>query len=322
LNTSWSGITCTVVVATFATCSFAQTYPAKPVRYVIPMSAGSGADTIGRIVTGGLGPALGQQVIVDNRTGAAGNIGAELVAKAAPDGYTVFQGSMTHTTNVSLYKSLAYDLVRDFAPVTLLATSPSALVVHPSLPVKTVADLVKLAKSRPGQLNYASTGLGTATFLAAEMFKERAGIDLLHVPYRGGGESLASVVTGETSVYFGPLPAMMALIKQGRLRALAVTTTQRLSAAPELPTVGESGFPGYETGNWYGMLVPAKTSKEVVGTLHKAALTALKDPQVSKRMTDLGYIAVGNSPEEFSAHIKTEIQKLAKILEPLKGSVQ
>ena len=317
-----SRIICGALVAAFAPCSFAQTYPTKPVRYVIPMSAGSGADTIGRIVVIGLTPALGQQVIVDNRTGAAGNIGAELVAKAPPDGYTVFQGSMTHTTNVSLYTNLTYDFVRDFAPVTLLATLPSALVVHPSLPVKTVADLVKLAKSRPGQLNYASTGLGTATFLGAEMFKAQAGIDLLHVPYRGGGESLASVVTGETSVYFGPLPAMMALIKQGRLRALAVTTANRVSAAPEYPTIAESGFPGYETGNWYGILVPVKTLKDVIGTLHKGALTALKDPQVSRRMTDLGYIAIGNTPEEFSAHIKNEIQKLARILAPLRRAVQ
>jgi tripartite-type tricarboxylate transporter receptor subunit TctC len=154
------------------------------------------------------------------------------------------------------------------------------------------------------------------------MFKAQAGIDLLHVPYRGGGESLASVVTGETSVYFGPLPAMMSLIKQGRLRALAVTTARRVSAAPEYPTIAESGFPGYETGNWYGILVPAKTQKDVIGTLHKAAITALKDPQVAKRMTDLGYIAIGNTPEDFSAHIKAEIQKLAKILAPLRGSVQ
>jgi tripartite-type tricarboxylate transporter receptor subunit TctC len=313
---------CAALLAAATAPVVAQGYPAKPVRYVVPMSAGSGADTIGRIVSGGLTTALGQQVIVDNRTGAAGNIGADHVAKAPPDGYTVFQASMTHTTNVSLYSNLTYDLVRDFVPVTLLATSPSAFVVHPSLPAKSVAELVKLAKSRPGQMNYASTGLGSATFLAAEMFKQRAGIDLLHVPYRGGGESLASVVTGETSVYIGPLPAMMSLIKQGRLRALAVTTPARVAAAPELPTMGEAGYPGYETGNWYGMLVPAKTPKEVITTLHNAALAALKNPQVMKRMTDLGYIAIGNTPEQFGAHIRSEIDKLAKILAPLKGSVK
>ena len=308
--------------ALMSATTLAQTYPTKPVRYVIPMSPGSGADVIGRIVAIGLAPALGQQVVVDNRTGAAGNIGAELVAKAPPDGYTVFQGSMTHTTNVSLYTNLTYDLVRDFAPVTLLATSPASLVVHPSLPVNTVADLVAFAKARPGQLNYASTGLGTATFLAAEMFKERAGIDLLHVPYRGGGESLASVVTGETSVYFGPLPAMMSLIKQARLRALAVTTAKRVSAAPDLPTIAESGYPGYETGNWYGILAPVKTPKETIGILHSAALAALRNPQVANRMSELGYVAIGNTPDEFAAHIRSEVQKLAKILAPLKGTLQ
>jgi len=301
--------------------TLAQTYPTKPVRYVIPMSPGSGADVIGRIVAIGLAPALGQQVVVDNRTGAAGNISTELVSKAPPDGYTVFQGSMTHTTNVSLYTNLTYDLVRDFAPVTLLATSPASLVVHPSLPVNTVADLVAFAKARPGQLNYASTGLGTATFLAAEMFKERAGIDLLHVPYRGGGESLASVVTGETSVYFGPLPAMMSLIKQARLRALAVTTAKRVSAAPELPTIAESWYPGYETGNWYGILAPVKTPKETIGILHSAALAALRNPQVANRMSELGYVAIGSTPEQFAAHTKNEIQKLARILAPLRGTI-
>jgi len=307
--------------ALMSATTLAQTYPTKPVRYVIPMSPGSGADVIGRIVAIGLAPALGQQVVVDNRTGAAGNIGAELVSKAPPDGYTVFQGSMTHTTNVSLYTNLTYDLVRDFAPVTLLATSPASLVVHPSLPVNTVADLVAFAKARPGQLNYASTGLGTATFLAAEMFKERAGIDLLHVPYRGGGESLASVVTGETSVYFGPLPAMMSLIKQARLRALAVTTAKRVSAAPELPTIAESGYPGYETGNWYGILAPVKTPKETIGILHSAALAALRNPQVANRMSELGYVAIGSTPEQFAAHTKNEIQKLARILAPLRGTI-
>jgi len=228
---------------------------------------------------------------------------------------------MTHTTNVSLYTNLTYDFVRDFAPVTLLATSPASLVVHPSLPVNTVADLVAFAKARPGQLNYASTGLGTATFLAAEMFKERAGIDLLHVPYRGGGESLASVVTGETSVYFGPLPAMMSLIKQARLRALAVTTAKRVSAAPELPTIAESGYPGYETGNWYGILAPVKTPKETIGILHSAALAALRNPQVANRMSELGYVAICSTPEEFAAHIKSEVPKLAKILAPLRGTI-
>jgi tripartite-type tricarboxylate transporter receptor subunit TctC len=248
---------------------WAQSYPAKPVRYLIPMSPGSGADTIGRIIAGGMSPALGQQVVIDNRTGAAGNIGAELAAKSPPDGYTVFQASMTHAVNATLYSNLPYDLVRDFAAVTLIATSPSMVVVHPSLPVKSVAELVRLAKARPGALNYASTGSGTATFLAGELFKTAAGVNLQHVPYRGGGEALIAVVTGEVSVYLGPLATVLPQVQHGKLRGLAVTTLQRLPVAPQYPTVAESGYPGYEAGNWYGLVVPAKTPREAIVTARR-----------------------------------------------------
>ena len=293
---------------------WAQSYPAKPVRYLIPMSPGSGADTIGRIIAGGMSPALGQQVVIDNRTGAAGNIGAELAAKSPPDGYTVFQASMTHAVNATLYSNLPYDLVRDFAAVTLLATSPSMVVVHPSLPVKSVAELVRLAKARPGALNYASTGAGTATFLAGELFKTAAGVNLLHVPYRGGGEALIAVVTGEVSVYLGPLATVLPQVQHGKLRGLAVTTLQRLPALPQVPTVAESGYPGYEAGNWYGLVVPAKTPREAIAALRGAAVSALKNSTVAKRMDDLGYVAMGTEPEAFGAYIKSEIEKLAKIL--------
>jgi tripartite-type tricarboxylate transporter receptor subunit TctC len=290
-----------------------QGYPAKPVRYLIPMSPGSGADTIGRIVAGGMAPALGQQVVIDNRTGAAGNIGAELAAKSPPDGYTVFQASMTHAVNVTLYHNLTYDLVRDFAAVTLIATSPSMVVVHPSLPVKSLGELVRLAKGRPGALNYASTGAGTATFLAAEMFKSAAGVNLLHVPYRGGGEALIAVVTGEVSVYLGPMATVLPQVQHGKLRGLAVTTLQRLPAL-SYPTVAESGYPGYEAGNWYGLVAPVKTPREAIVTLRNAVVTSMKSPPVAKRMEDLGYVAIGNPPEAFAAYMKSEIEKLAKIL--------
>lgn len=299
----------------FAANGWAQGYPAKTVRYLVPMSAGSGADTIGRIVAAGLAQAFGQQVIVDNRTGAAGNIGAEIAARAPADGYTLFQASMTHAANVSLYRNLPYDLVRDFAPVTLLASSPSVVVVHPSLPVRSIGELVRLAKAKPGAINYASTGVGSATFLAAELFKSLAGIDLQHVPYKGGGESLASVVTGETSVYFAPLAPALPLIRQVRLRPLAVTTARRLPLLPEYPTVVEAGYPGYASGNWYGVVVPVKTPKETIAAIHGATFSALKNPNVSKRLTDLGYIIAGNQPEEFAVHIKSEIATLAKIIQ-------
>jgi len=302
------------LAAALAAPAAAQGYPAKPVRYLVPMSAGSGADTIGRIVAGGMASALGQQVLIDNRTGAAGNIGAEIAAKSAPDGYTVFQASMTHAVNATLYPNLPYDLVRDFAAVTLVATSPSMVVVHPSLPVKTMGELVKLAKARPGALDYASTGAGSATFLAAELFKSMAGINLQHIPYRGGGEAITAVLTGEVQVYFGPMATSLPLVRQNRLRGLAVTTLKRLPALPDYPTVAEQGYPGYQAGNWYGLVVPAKTPRDVVNALRNSVLAAYKNAAVAKRMDDLGYVAGGSQPDEFAAFIRSEIEQLAKIL--------
>ena len=289
-------------------------FPVKPVRYLMPQPSGSGADTVGRIVAQGLTQVWGQQVIVDNRTGAAGNIGAEIGARAAPDGYTILQVSLTHAVNASLYRNLAYDLQRDFAPVTQLASSPSVVVVHPSLPVKTIPDLVKLAKAKPGTINYASAGAGSATFLSTEMFKSQAGIDLMHVPYRGGGEAITSVVAGETSVYFAPVSTALPHTRTGKLRALAVTTATRLQLVPDLPTVAETGYPGYESGSWYGLLLPLKTPKERVAAIHAASLQALKLPEVNKRLVDLGYIVIGDRPEQFAAFMKVEIAKLAKIV--------
>ena len=291
-----------------------QSWPSKTVRYIVPMGPGSGADTIGRIVAGGLTQTLGPQFIVDNRGGAAGNIGADAGAKAAADGYTLFQVSSTHAINVSLYKSLPYDLVRDFAPVTQLASSPSAVVVHPSLPVKTVAELVKLAKARPGQMNYGSTGAGSATFLAAELFKDMAGVNVVHVPYRGGGEALTGIASGEVSVYFAPLAPSLPFIRSGRLRALAVTTPKRLPQVPDLPTVAETGYKGYQAGNWYGILVPARATRELVTAIRTAAVAAMNEPATRKRLLDLGYIIVGDTPDEFAGFIKSEISTFAKII--------
>jgi tripartite-type tricarboxylate transporter receptor subunit TctC len=303
-----------LLLAALPAVAGAQGYPAKPVRYLVAFSAGSGADTIGRIVAAGMTQTLGQQVIVENRTGAAGNIAAEVAAKSPPDGYLLFQASQSHATNISLYKNLPYDILRDFSTVTLLASSPSAVVVHPSVPAKTVKQLVALAKARPGTLNYASTGPGSATYLAGEMLKTHAGIDLLHVPYRGGGEALTAIITGEVSVYVAPLAPTLPLIEQGRVRALAVTTAKRLSFLPNYPTVAESGYPGYEIGNWYGLVVPAKTPREVIATAHKAAVSAMALPAVNKRMVDLGYVIVGNQPDEFATFMRSEVEKLGKLI--------
>jgi tripartite-type tricarboxylate transporter receptor subunit TctC len=258
--------------------------------------------------------AFGQQVILDNRTGAAGNLGADIAAKSPADGYTLFQASSTHATNASLYRNLPYDLVKDFAPVTRLASSPSVVVVHPSLPVKTIAELVKLTKARPGEMNYGSTGAGSATFLAAELFKGMAGINVVHVPYRGGGEALTAIVSGEVSVYFAPVAPTLPHIRQGRVRALAVTTLKRLDPFPQLPTVAESGYKGYQAGNWYGIVVPAKTPLDIVAAIRAGAVTAMNERATHKRLIDLGYVIVGDQPDEFAAFIKSEIATLGKII--------
>jgi len=304
-----AGLLCLIAVT-----AHAQDYPAKPVRYLVAFSAGSGADTLARIVAAGMAEVIRQQVVVENRTGAAGNIAAEVAAKAPPDGYFLFQGSLTHAVNATLYTNLQYDLLRDFVPVILLASSPNVVVVHPSLPVRTIGDLVRLAKAKPGAINYASAGLGSATFLAAEMFKTAAGIDMLHVPYRGGGEAIIAVMTGEASLQFGPIASWTPLLNQGRARAIAITSRQRIALRPDLPSVAESGYPGYESGNWYGLLAPAKTPKETVTKIHNLTAQALQRPDTKKRLESLAYTISGNTPEEFAAFIRSEIEKTAKIL--------
>jgi len=313
---SWcvKALTLMGLVCIGASSSWAQRYPAKVVRLLVPFSPGSGSDTLGRIIAGGLTDVFGQQVIVDNRAGAAGNIGAEIAAKAPPDGYTLLLANLGHAANVSLYRNLPYDVVRDFAPVTQLASAPAIVVAHPSLPVRSLDELVKLAKARPGAINYASGGVGTPTFVAAELFKAQAGVNLLHVPYRAGGEALTAVLSGEVSIYFSPLATALPHVRQGRLRPLAVTAAKRVPVLPEYPTVAELGYPGYQSGNWYGLLVPAKTPKEIIAAIRAAAVAALNNETISRRLADLGYVAIGDQPEEFAAHIKAEIESLGKIL--------
>ena len=310
-----------LVACTFIACAeiaLAQQYPVKPIRFIVPFSPGSGSDTIARIIASALPDVLGQQVIVDNRAGAAGNIGAELAAKAPPDGYNMMLTILGHAANATLYKNLPYDLVRDFAPVTQLASTPSMLVVHPSLPAKSVTELVALARAKPGAINYSSGGVGTPTFIAGELFKLQAKVNMLHVPYRAGGEALTAVVSGETSVYFAPIAPALPHARAGRLRALAVTSSARLPLLQDLPTVGESGYPGFQTGNWYGLVVSARTPPDIIAALNKAAIAVLRNPSVNKRLVDSGYLVIGDTPEQFGAHIKSEIANLARILKDVR----
>ena len=295
--------------------SLAQTFPTKLMRLIVPFSAGGGYDFMSRTMAGGLTQVLGQQVIVDHRAGAGGNIGAEIAARAAADGHTLLMISSTHALNVSLYRNLTYDLVRDFAAVTQLASFPSAVVlVHPSLPTRSMGELIRLAKARPGVINYSSAGTGTTSFLTAELFKVSAGVNLVHVPYRAGSEALTAVIAGETSVYFAPLAVALPLIPQKRLRALAVTSAKRVALLPEYPTVSEAGLPGYESQAWYGMVGPRGLPREVLSKLSEQAIAALTTKEMRQRIAAQGGEVVASSPAEFGTFIRSEIERYAKVV--------
>jgi len=296
----------------------AQGFPTKPIRCIVPSSPGGGADTTTRLVAAALPALLGEQVVVENRAGASGNIGTAAVAKAPPDGYTWLMINNAQAANATLQRDPNFDLLRDFAPVTQVDSSPHLVVVHPSVPASSIQELVALANSKP--LDYASAGTGTVTFLAAELFKAQAGISLRHVPYKGGGESLLSIVRGETQVYFSPLSVALGHVRANRVRALAVTSKARLPSLPEIPTVAESGYPDYEFNLWNGFLVPANTPKDVIAAIHRAVVNALNSPEVKKRFLELGTSPVGNQPEEFGALIKSEVESTAELVKKLKLS--
>ena len=291
----------------------AQPYPSKPVRVIVASSAGSNPDVLGRILAAGLTPVLGQQVVVENRAGAGGNIGAEVAAKAPPDGYTVFLMHTNHPINTALQPKLAYDLFTDFAPVTHLASSAFVLVVHPSLPARSTRELVTLARTQPGAIAFSSAGTGSGTHLAAEYFNGLVKVKMLHVSYKGGGPALTAITSGETSVYFTPVSTGMPHIRAGKLRALGVTAASRLRDLPQVPAIGET-VPGYEFISWAGFMLPAKSPKPAADTLYKASLTVLKDADTLKRLDAAGFFPVGSRPDELTAKIRSEIEKLTKII--------
>lgn len=295
--------------------ALAQTYPVKPVRFIVPFPPGGGNDTIARQIGQRLTSTLGQQVPVDNRPGAGGAIGAELAAKAAPDGYTMFlAGVATHGINPNLRRKLPYDPLKDFHAVSLIASAPLLVVVHPSLPVKSVKELTALARSRPGQINYASNGAGGSSHLAVEMFRMMTDTNLVHIPYKGLSLALTELLSGEVQLMFSSAVAMLPQVKAGRLRAIAMTGGKRSPAIPDIPTVAEAGVPGYETGSWYGVVVPAGTPKVAIDTLSREIISFVRSPETVARMNSEAVIPVGSTPDEFTAHIKRELARWAKVV--------
>jgi tripartite-type tricarboxylate transporter receptor subunit TctC len=306
-------IAASLALALAATEAFAQSYPAKPVRFIVPFAPGGGADLVARLVATPLSESLGQQVVVDNRGGASGIIGTEMAAKSAPDGYTMVLTSTNLAAGVSLYRKLPFDLQKDFSPVILLAKTPSILAVHPSLPVKTVQELIALAKSAPGKINYAG-GVGTTLQLNAELFKSMAKIDLVHVPYNGTGPAVIGALSGEAPVILAPTLALLPHVKSGRLRALAITSIQRSAGVPDLPTVAESGVPGFDSSQWYGIQVPAGTPKAIVTRLNSECLKIVRGQEFIARLVKDASIPMGTTPQEFGSFLKSEIEKWVKVL--------
>jgi len=293
----------------------AQGYPAKPVRVIVPYPPGGGNDTLGRLFAAKLGERMGQPFVVENRPGAGTMIGTEAAAKSMPDGYTILLSSIaTHALSPNLYARVPYDPVKDFAPITLLGIAPTVLVVNYDLPAKTLQELIALAKSKPGQLAYASGGNGTPPHINAEVFKALAGVDLLHVAYKGGGPALVDLIAGRVQVMLDTAASAMPHVRGGKLRALALSAPKRSAEYPELPTFAEAGLPQYETNAWYSMHAPAGTPREIVRRLNAELVAVLKDEDVVFRFKQLSTDPVGNSPEEFAAFVKTELEKYARII--------
>ncbi len=298
-----------------ASQGFAQSYPSKPIRIIVPYSAGGGTDIVARAVAQKMSENWGQSVVVDNRVGASGMIGADAVAKAPADGYTLLMASPAEiAVNHHLYAKVPYDPERDFAPVTLVAVTPLVVAVYPGLPAKTIQELVALAKSRPGTLGYATPGTGSTQHLSGEMLMSAAGIRLVHIPYKGAGQSIPDVIGGQVPLGIYGLLTIHQQAKAGKLKVLAVTTPKRSSAEPDWPTLAESGFPGFDTSLWFGLLAPAATSKDIVARLHLEVARILKLPDVVERIASQGGDVVGNTPAEFTAFIASESAKYAKII--------
>lgn len=317
----WQATAITIISSALATTAcFAQSgaasdYPAKPIRLIVPFAPGGGTDITARTIAQKLTERWGQQVIADNRPGANGTIGADLIAKAVPDGYTVGMISSSHSVNPSLMKKLSYDLVQDLAPITQATAQPYALVVHPSLPVKSMKELVALARAKPDALNYGSSGTGGLSHLSGALLGSLAGVNIVHIPYKGGNPAMIDVIAGQIQMLYSTLLQAQTHIKSGKLRALGVTTAQRSPAAPLLPTMQEAGIPGYEVAGWYGVVAPAKMPPAIVAKLNQEIVRILQSPDVKERMSADGSEPVGSTPEQFGAHIRNEVAKWRKLIQ-------
>jgi tripartite-type tricarboxylate transporter receptor subunit TctC len=303
-----------IVAMTIAGAALAQ-YPAKPVRIVVPYPPGGTSDILARLIGAKLADSLGQPFPVENRPGASGAIGSQVVAKAAPDGYTLLLGTAsTHGVNSAIQKSLPYDAIKDFSPITVVGGTPNVILVHPDIAAKSLAELLALARSKPGRLNFGSTSLGGTPHMSAELLKMMTCVDIVHVPYKGAGPMLADLIGGQVQIGFDNLPSSTGHIRSGKVRALAVTTPKRWPGSPEIPTVAESGVPGYEVSGWFGLLAPGGTPRPVVDTLYRAISAALKLPEMQKQMLELGAEPGGNAPDDFARQIAAEIEKWKKVV--------
>ena len=307
-------LTLTMMLGIATLNAHAQTYPAKPVRFIVPFPPGGPTDIMGRLAAQRLTEAWGVQVVADNRAGAGGNIGSELCAKSPPDGYTLCMMTVAQSISPSIYPKLGFDPLRDFAPVTLMATLPSLLMVHPSLPVKNVKELVALAKAKPATLTYASTGNGTSPHMLMEMFKWMAGgINLVHVPYKGASPAMIDQISGQIDVAFSTAIAALPFVQQGKVRAIAVSTKDRFAPLPDLPTVEQGGIKGYDGSSWQGVVMPANTPRDMIAKANAELVIMLKSPDMKEKILLQGGIAIGNSPDDFAAYMKSEIDKWAKV---------
>ncbi len=297
---------------------FAQNYPIRPIRMIVPFAAGGGTDVVARVIAPKLSQQLGQNVIIDNRTGASGNVGSEIAARAAPDGYTVIMGNVsTHAINASVFK-LPYDPVKDFAPVSVVAVAANVLVVHPSFAAKSVQELITAARAAPGKIDYASAGNGSPAHLAGELFKVLAKVEMMHVPYNGNAPAITALLSGQVALMFSSMPAAIPHARTGKLRALAVTSIKRVSGAPELPTIAESGLPGFDVTQWIGILAPAGTPRPIVDRIYKAVVMSVKQSDVIERYETLGAEPLGNTPTDFAALVVSDVKKWSEVVRAAK----